>query len=766
MEKADLRCNIKPAYVVQPRNKTFGLEPGTWCVFAAEITDVLDGNPILPNNGLIRVVGCVPSLDRDKEYTLTASYLRNVYGEQYKIIAMNERCAFETEEDKRAFLRCVLTEKQVDKLYDSLDDPFAAVAAHDMKKLCSVSGIRETTAKKILAKYDASVDTGPIYVKLMKFGLTKNAIDRIAEGYGGVSTLLAKVERNPYILIDEADGIGWKKADAIALNAGFGKFSRQRISAFIKYYLNLRAEGGDSWVEVTDVVDAAKREIGIMEEQKAIFRDVINTLNEHKIVWISENRRFVALERVRKLEENIASELKRIYDGKVQKPYKDIETGIKEAEEELGLEYTDEQKDAIRKIIQSNVSILTGFGGTGKTTVVAGVLKILDGYSYAQTALSGRAAARMSEVTSKDGYTIHRLLGYKPDVGFTHNKDNPLHQQIIILDEVSMVGADLFYRLIQAIETGHRIIMIGDDGQLESIGMCNVFKDMLKSGYITVARLTKIHRQAAKSAIITESIKVRNAIQLTTYNWVGNEVRGELKDLELDIYRDGKESFDHIISHFKSLYENNGHDCTNIQAVLPQRYRGGIATLRVNTAIQEIVNPANGQEEIKINYTNSGNNAFYTLRVNDLVIVNKNNYDTKTVDGYECPVYNGNRGRIKSIDKHGDGRIVVDFEQWGEVVLPRFIRSTNVWNTIELAYALTCHKLQGSEAKYVIVGIDNSAHIMLTREWLYTAITRAKKYCVLCAEAEALDYSIKTSNVPFKQTFLKGFIKKYFEEPI
>ena len=155
-----------------------------------------------------------------------------------------------------------------------------------------------------------------------------------------------------------------------------------------------------------------------------------------------------------------------------------MDAAINEAGNALGIEYTEEQRDAIKKVCSSNVCILTGYGGTGKSTVVAGVLKVLRGKSFAQTALSGRAAARMQEITGQDGKTIHRLLGYDiENGGFVHDKDNPLDDDIIILDETSMVGAQLFYDLIQAIETGKRFIMIGDDGQLESIGMCNIFKD-------------------------------------------------------------------------------------------------------------------------------------------------------------------------------------------------------------------------------------------------------------------------------------------------
>ena len=769
-KQCDLRCIIEPAYVIQPRNVSFGLAPGSWCVFAARVVKVLSGIPQFNNSGFLRVVGVVPSLDKDKRYSLTANSVVNKYGQQYKILYMNEVRTFSSKEEQKDFLSTFLSETQVKNLYKTLDDPFDALQTHDMEALCSVYGIGPSVADKLICKFNSCMDDGPSFLELMKLGLTKRTIDRLRDQYGGVTTVLEKIKDNPYILIDEVSGIGWAKADAIALESGLGVHSYQRVSAFIKYYLSKRADSGDSWVELSDIVDAAKHEILITDEKKSVFKEAINGLLEEKTIWVSENKRYVALERVRNLEMNIASELKRLYDAPVLKTWKDIDASITKAEKELGLEYTDEQRQAIYKVINSNVSILTGAGGTGKTTVVSGILKVLDRQTFAQTALSGRAAARMSEITGQDGYTIHRLLGYKPNSGFTHNKEFPLDQQIIILDETSMVGADLFYRLVQAIKTGNRIIMIGDDGQLESIGMCNIFKDMLNSGVVPVARLTKIHRQAAKSAIITESIKVRNAMQLTTYNWCGNDIRGELQDLELDIYRSGNASFDHIMQHFNSLYETTGHDCSDIQIVLPQRMRGNISTLRVNTAVQEIVNPSHGQDEVKISYVAGGRTTEYALRVGDLVITTQNNYNTQTIDNVNCPIYNGNRGRIVSIDtKKGNGVMVIDFEQWGKIVLDKYSSnsddgSTNQWNNIELAYAMTCHKLQGSEAKYVIIGMDNSARIMLTREWLYTAITRAKKYCIICAEAEALNYSIKNSHVPFKQTFLQGFLKKLFSE--
>ena len=635
--------------------------------------------------------------------------------------------------------------------------------------LCTVSGITEGRAKKIIDAYENNIDNSEAYTKLIEYGLTSSAIEKLVRQYHGADTLVRKIEENPYVLIDDVYGIGWKKADALALNMGLKHNSQFRIEAYVMHFLAGRAEEGNSIIPANQTINSCIKELELDEgDQEVIKRALFHLHDVRETLWWSDDRQEFALTRVWNLEDSIAKEIKRLADAPVEPIGRNMDAAINEAEDALGIEYTEEQRDAIKKVCSNNIAIVTGLGGCGKSTVVAGVLKVLRGKSFAQTALSGRAAARMQEITGQDGKTIHRLLGYDiENGGFIHNKDNPLEEDIIILDETSMVGAQLFYDLIQAIETGKRFIMIGDDGQLESIGMCNIFKDMLASKVVPVARLTKIHRQAAKSAIITESIKVRNATQLVPYGWAGSEIRGELRDLELDIYKDASESFNHIINQYRTLYNKVGNDSAKIQIVLPQKLRGSICTYEVNNAIQEIVNPSRGQAEAKVTIYGDGKDRVYTLREGDQVIINKNNYEFHTYNlktkkkEEKCPVFNGNRGIIRKIE---NSFILVDFDQWGTIFIPHYFGGNNIWATLELAYALSCHKLQGSEAPYVIVGMDNSAYLMLTREWLYTAITRAKKYCVICAETHALDRAVKTSRVPYKRTFLKEFLRKEFSE--
>lgn len=432
-------------------------------------------------------------------------------------------------------------------------------------------------------------------------------------------------------------------------------------------------------------------------------------------------------------------------------------------EQRQGWAFTDEQMAAVRGVLTNNVNIITGFAGTGKSSVVSAAIKILGDHSFAQCALSGRAAARLTEVTGKEGLTIHRLLKYSNGY-FNHHQDNPLSEEIIILDEISMVGAELFLDLLKAIPTGTKLIMLGDDGQLESIGLCNIFKDMLDSGVIPVYRLTQIHRQAAKSAIITESIKVRSGIQLCDNSWIGTETRGELHDLDLCVYSDSITTPDYILRHYQNLLEQ-GISPHSIQVVVPMKVRGAACTYKINLAIQKLVNDDNVHTQIVVNA--EGDHP-YGLRRGDRVICTKNMYQAVRPNpiyneyGEEeddvCPVYNGDRGVIKSINSE---QMIVRFDQWGEI---RILR--NEFPHIELGYALSCHKLQGSEADYIIIGFDMASHVLLTREWVYTAITRAKKHCVISAESKALQYAIGNTNIPYKQTFLRELLQAAWDNTL
>lgn len=384
-------------------------------------------------------------------------------------------------------------------------------------------------------------------------------------------------------------------------------------------------------------------------------------------------------------------------------------------------------------------------GNCGKTSIVSGILEVLKGYSRVSCALSGRAASRMQEVTGEEGKTIHSLLGYPKGNknGFVYHDENQLDADIYIVDEISMLDAFLFYNLLRAIPSGSKLFLLGDTAQLEAIGTGNIAHDIIESDEISVSKLTKIHRQAAKSAIITESIKLRNGYQLIEKNWVGQETRGELQDLYLSCFSDINNTFYKITEIFSTLMSYPEFDILQTQIIVPVKSRGNACTYELNNAIQDLYNPLidNQREEIIFN---SGKT--YVFREGDKVINRVNNYKV------EPSIYNGNIGIIQGWDYNEEGEeiMIIDFIGIGRVELIK-----KFWNNLELAYAITTHLSQGSEFDYVIYGLDFSSYALLTREQVYTAITRAKKKCYLIAQTGALRLAISKEAVSKKQTHLQ-----------
>ena len=749
---SEIRCRVRINHILYPRT---AFTPGDFAILACTVVKVLDGEPY-DNN--ITIKGKVFSADIGGTYLLDATLVKDgKYGYGYKIDSFQQDCDMNNPAERLEFLKTFVTNKQYEALTWTFDDPLTYIENGDITTLTKANGIGESTAKHIVKKYQENRKYAKAYSRLSRYGMTTEAITSLLHRYTDADKLLAMLDEDPYMLIGEVRGIGWTRADEIAKKMGIADNDPRRLQAYVGHFLNCRADDGHTWSTPDELWDAFSYDLQIDDPQ--FLRDAMYALHEKDKLWWSEDRSKIALVSLRNLEQQIAHELHRIASGALIKP-KDAGSEIAMIEQRQGWSFTDEQMEAVNNVINSNVVIITGYAGTGKSSVVSAALKLLDGHSFAQCALSGRAAARLTEVTGQEGKTIHRLLGYQGY--FTRNETNPLNEEIIILDEVSMVGAELFLSLIKAIPTGSKLIMLGDDGQLESIGLCNIFKDMLDCGVIPVNRLTKIHRQAAKSAIITESIKVRNGQQLCEDKWIGQEVRGELQDLTLHVSSESMLTYSYILDHYKELI-NSGVSKHHIQIVVPMKNRGDACTSKLNNAVQKIVNSENANVAVKVGKDNNA----YELRLDDRVICVKNMYKATHPDlveneygelvNEECPVYNGDRGVIT---KMGYGFIIVRFDLWGDIIIYE-----KDYSAIELGYALSCHKLQGSEAEYVIIGFDMSSRVLLTKEWLYTAITRAKKQCIISAYDKALRFCIETSNIPLKRTFLKELLIETFSQP-
>jgi exodeoxyribonuclease V alpha subunit len=387
-------------------------------------------------------------------------------------------------------------------------------------------------------------------------------------------------------------------------------------------------------------------------------------------------------------------------------------------------------------------------GNSGKSTVLNAVVKIMQhkGIDMEQCALSGRASSNLTDITGLVGKTIHRLLGYIPDSGrFAHNEANQLGVGVYVIDEASMVGGDLFLSLLQAIPTGSIVVMVGDLAQLDPIGGSAVFKDCIVSRYIPVSELRELHRQARESGIVSAALTVSYGRQLVKNSFVGEEVLGEKQDFRLIGMSDRESIPFAVVTEYQRLL-NSGVDPHEIQVLAPTRSRGGLSCYSLNSALQAIANPSVLGEGMSVEYVENQTVFRVVYHMGDRVIVTSNNYHAKTANGEECAVFNGNIGYIVAI---ASDHVIIRLTEQGDVVF-----YAKEMMGIMLAYAATVHKFQGTGIGYVIFALDMGSFKLLSKELVYTAITRAKKYCCVIAQVSALNLASRTNSIADKRTWL------------
>lgn len=767
-EETLLKAYVTILRINYPKKNLEEIIPGEFGIINVKINTILEGTlplELAPFEGFvvdsITLKGPIPRPEIGSLYYFEG-YLEEDphFGYQYSIKQLHKTYELKDEESKKIFLYCLLGESKADLLYKNFNDPCEILEKENSEALIKIKGIGPQTAQWIIDKYKNNIDKSGDYVRFQEYGLTPNMISKMQQVYKSTDTILYLLDNNPYAFIEVIDGIGWDRADAMALNKGYSPNGENRIKAFVKYFLKNKAnEEGHSWISLQELVEAIWNIAPTLPED--ILKEFLNKWSyktdgeislvpEEKWLYYDINSRKIGLTYYRKLEEQIGYHLLRLLNAKkVPFSAEEIQSAIEVSEKIKNFEYTPEQKSAINLCLSNNVSIVSGSAGCGKTTIMHPITILLreKNQFFAQCSLSGKAASNLSEITNQTGYTIHRLLGYSGENGsFEYNESHPLPYDVIILDELSLVGGEIFLSLIKAIKTGSRLIMLGDPNQLEAIGMANLLKDCMYSEIIPVARLTKIHRQAAKSGIITESLKISAGEQIVPSTPI-SEVRGELQDLRILTYSDSVLSHDKVMEQYRKFYCDWNVPSSQIAVIVPMRSKGGLSCYSLNNEIQDLVNGAE-KEEIFINTKEGG----YKLKINDKILITKNHYDTKDLLGNIQPVFNGNTGFVEKIEDSSKS-IVVNLTQQGQIRIPKeFLRD------VELGYALTCHKAQGSSSEYVIVGIDMSAYTLLSKEWVYTAMTRAKKFCSLVGQISALRTSAKTSRVTVKKTWLQEIL--------
>lgn len=765
-----------PTRLLYPKVPIEEFVPGSWGLLEVDVGQILQGSfPVgFSKNGWFPTVvfkGALPPIDTEKTYYFEVEMVadsKSPYKVGFNILFMTQRVRLTKMEEQKLFLESILTEHQIDILYEELIDPFEAIDSGDLFLLSTVKGIGDKTAQKIIEIYNHSkTDINAFLVLREEFGLTDAAVTKLQEKFHSTDTIIIKLRENPYELMS-IDGYGFKKCDSLALKDGMARDAKFRIRAYVIHFLTEQAEtDGNSWIYLRDLLHGVVEFVPSLK--KEVFAEWLKEWSgriesdETVFLYYDEEQKRIGLKHYRELEEKITEEVFRILDAPKMDLGKyrfTIEDAIKECEQENGWEYTDEQRAAIRGCLGNNITILTGKGGSGKSTTMKPIAKFCaaNGLAVAQTALSGRAASNLSEITNIEGKTIHRLLGYNPKIGgFTRNKEFPIDEDIVIVDELSMNDNELLCHLLQSIPDGSKVIMLGDSAQLEPISNGNFLKDCLDTQVVPCYRLTKIHRQAQRSAIITESIKVSNGQQI-----IGGsetiETRGELQDLKIVTYRDADLSRVKFLTEYRTLLQK-GISPNDIIGVVPMKLRGPMSSFALNNDVQKFVNPDEHLPNIKLA---ADKDKYYTIKLGDRVINRKNHYDTVTLKTYRRfgfksnpniptePIYNGNLGFVTDIQ---DDHIVVDFKQQGKIAIKR-----EYWSDIMLGYVVTTHSFQGSQSPYVVVGLDMSAYTLLSRELLYTQISRAKKYCVLVGQINAVKKAVSVSRVSIKQTWLKELL--------
>lgn len=731
-----IKCDIKIKRIMFPKDRP--IESGDFAIFAGQIIRHKEGDrpDINPIYNTVSLKGIVPQMREGNVFTITFNNPeKNNFGTTYSVVSVCKEFNPENEQELREYLKLICGNVLSGELM-KLDNPYKLLKERNSKELLKVKGIGETKLNQIYDKIALYSDNSFAFVKLEPLGLTKNQIRNICMECGSAVSAVDICMKDPYSLVKRVKGIGFKLADEIAMKCGVDPFDNRRIKAAVNYVLETSGESGRSYLYAPQLLEEIKKIVNI---EFYLLDTVIKEMVQSKEIFLSDDGMRVALPFYVELERDIAKEIFRLMkaDSCIEIP-EDWMDVVRAIEEKQGWQHTEEQIRGINMVLQENVVIVSGKAGSGKSTVTNAMSEILSDYDISLCCLSAKASQRLREVTGMEASTIHRLLG----LGMNDTDDNGgnILSDIIIIDEASMISGTIFLKLLKSIKDGAKVVILGDDGQLTAIGNCSVFSDLMTSKVVPHIELTKIHRQAEKSAIITKSIDFRNQIPICDKDFTGHMIMGELEDLELYVLEQ-EELLLQVKKNFMDAFKETC-DILEVQIIAALKTRGALSTQNINFEIQRLVNPMTGEYF-------EGNNST-KIYEGDKVINLKNNYSSKDKNGNKRAVFNGSIGIVKKIE---DNKVIIDFVGIGSIVIER-----DSYCNINLAYAISCHSSQGSQWKKVICAFDMTAYVLLNVELVYTALTRAIEHCSLIINRNALNHAIRTIEQKTKQTLLPNFM--------
>lgn len=612
-----------------------------------------------------------------------------------------------------------IVKKFGDKTFDILD--------HDPGQLLQIKGISRKKLDSIIAQVSEHRDMRETLVFLKSYGLTDNLAGKIYRQYQDQTQTI--ITTDPYRLAEDIDGVGFKKADEIALKLGTDRYGEKRISMGLNYVLTEGINDRDTYILFDDLVKRTSSP-DILGIHPDLVKEQLRQLTENGDLKDDEGK--IYLPYMYKIESSVAMMIAQkgindMFDNSLS--INDIDTN--------GVEYSPEQLNAIELSLKSKMTVITGGPGVGKTTILKGLLSIFTKHSFKVylAAPTGRAAKRMSEATNMAAKTIHRLLKWK-DGEFTINDKNPLDGDVLILDECSMINLNLMNSLMKAIPLRMKLIMVGDVDQLPSIGCGTVLKDIIDCGKIPVAKLTKIYRQGNESKIILNAHAINDGKMPDLSNPAGSDFYffkiGDNDRIREQIIR--------LVT--EAIPQKFNIPLSDIQVLTPMRKSSDIlGSTQLNIALQEKINPE----------SKAIANSFFKLKIGDRVMQNKNNY--------ELGVYNGDIGIVKKLSIE-EGTISVRFFGENEDTV---YDKANI-DELELAYATTVHKSQGSEYPAVVIVATPSHYIMLQKQLFYTAVTRAKQLCIVVGGEDAIRIMVTTKPKDTRNSWLDKRIIQSIEQ--
>jgi len=691
------------------------------------------------NSEVVTAKGCVPDLREGERVCLSGSWIFHPkFGRQLEVKNFSTQMPASADGIKKYLASGLIKgigPKFAERLVQKFGENTLEIIDNNPNRLYEVDGVGPKRVEQIIQAWQDQKEISKVLVFLRGKDVPTSYAVKIFKTYGNES--IQKIQENPYRLVDDIWGVGFKTADQIALKLGLPMDSPERVKAGILYSISEVTNEGNLYIEL----EAAKQKVTELlslndDFTSGLLKNALNDLYaQDKIKLISsKEKHYITLPSMYYAEIGIAKKIIRMKDGALdnerfdsKKIYDFVRTS-----DSRGVELNDDQQKGILECLQNKISIITGGPGTGKTTLVKKMIEVLEEsrVRFKLAAPTGRAAKRMFEGTGRPTETIHRLLEFSPmTMGFTRNEQNALELEFLILDEASMIDVFLMHSILKAMPFGAHLVLIGDVDQLPSVGAGNILNDLIASGSVQVTRLTQIFRQAQDSLIIVNAHRVNNG-EFPTMS-----IPGTKRDFVYIKEDEPEKTFELLREIYTQKLPKIGISSEDAIVLVPMN-RGVVGTQRLNQELQMILNPGG---EISKQVERFGQ----VLKVGDRVMQIRNNYDKF--------VFNGDLGKILDVDKEEQKMVIV----FGEREL---IYDFSELNEITLSYAVSIHKSQGSEFAAVIIPIFMQHFILLKRNLIYTAITRAKKMCILIGQAKAIAMGVRNAKVVERVTFLKEFL--------